>query len=702
MTRLKPTKAYPKAPDGGYGWMIVLSSFMIHFLADGITYTFGIFYVELLKHFKAGKGITAWVPSIMTGITYGIGPIASGLTNKYGCRTITIVGALFASFGLVTSVIAPNVTYLFFSIGICAGAGFGLIYLPAIVSVTCYFEKRRAFATGIAVCGSGIGSAAFAPLTEWLIRLYGWRGGLLIIASLLLNCCVFGALLRPLEETESDEDEDQVNADNNNNVDSCKKIIEEPINDSKVTPRNVILAKKITAEKPENNARDIGTIMINTSFSNIDGPVVGSVSSLALGNNIQNDQTRLPMLTISEPLSPSRHSICALYPPMTGQLQPSGELAEKHENLNIGNNLMNGLTIANGNTNNYLMQQNLKIGNDKNQFNSTQQENQVANMESCNTTCRRKHSVTSSCGILYRRDIFYSASLMHLNLPTNHNPNNKLSYSASTSAVNDLSTSSIGSDANPDTRASIEKSMFKFSCMSDWLAFLCSAEVRDTLDEMMNFRLLRNPIFLVFSISNLLTSLGFYVPHIYIKDRVVGLQLASDSEASNLLAIMGIASTIGRLIFGFISDLQVINRLLLFNCCISLCGLTTILSSFVQTYTYMALYCAIFGITCGAYVSLTSVILVDLLGIEKLTNAFGLVLLFQGVACLIGPPIVGWMFDLTGSYDPGFSWAGSMILIGGLILFLLPYLAHGRFKLTLHNNKRKTPKVVVNDSLVVA
>lgn len=83
MTRLKPTKAYPKAPDGGYGWMIVLSSFMIHFLADGITYTFGIFYVELLKHFKAGKGITAWVPSIMTGITYGIGKIKINHSNYY-------------------------------------------------------------------------------------------------------------------------------------------------------------------------------------------------------------------------------------------------------------------------------------------------------------------------------------------------------------------------------------------------------------------------------------------------------------------------------------------------------------------------------------------------------------------------------------------------------------------------------------------
>ena len=41
------------------------------------------------------------------------------------------------------------------------------------------------------------------------------------------------------------------------------------------------------------------------------------------------------------------------------------------------------------------------------------------------------------------------------------------------------------------------------------------------------------------------------------------------------------------------------------------------------------------------YVSLTSVVLVDLLGLEMLTNSFGLVLMFQGIATLIGPPIAG-------------------------------------------------------------
>ena len=81
------------------------------------------------------------------------------------------------------------------------GLGLGLAYLPAIVSVSYYFEKKRAFATGIAVCGSGVGTFVFAPLTALLIDMYGWKGAMLICAGLLLNCVVMGALFRPLEET---------------------------------------------------------------------------------------------------------------------------------------------------------------------------------------------------------------------------------------------------------------------------------------------------------------------------------------------------------------------------------------------------------------------------------------------------------------------------------------------------------------------
>lgn len=93
-----------------------------------------------------------------------------------------------------------NVYNLYTSEFLCSsGIGFGLMYLPAIVAVSVYFEERRAFATGIAVCGSGIGTFILAPLTDFLLYEYNWSWTLLILGGLILNGIVFGALVRPLE-----------------------------------------------------------------------------------------------------------------------------------------------------------------------------------------------------------------------------------------------------------------------------------------------------------------------------------------------------------------------------------------------------------------------------------------------------------------------------------------------------------------------
>ena len=80
------------------------------------------------------------------------------------------------------------------------------MYLPAVVMVGYYFDKRRAFATGIAVCGSGIGSFIFAPLGELLISQYGWKGALWIVGGICLNGTVCGALFRPLKKTKTVKD----------------------------------------------------------------------------------------------------------------------------------------------------------------------------------------------------------------------------------------------------------------------------------------------------------------------------------------------------------------------------------------------------------------------------------------------------------------------------------------------------------------
>lgn len=74
-----------------------------------------------------------------------------------------------------------------------------MIYAPSIITVGFYFERWRALATGVAVCGSGIGTFLLAPLSQITIEHFGWKGALLIQAGIILICAICGALFRPLK-----------------------------------------------------------------------------------------------------------------------------------------------------------------------------------------------------------------------------------------------------------------------------------------------------------------------------------------------------------------------------------------------------------------------------------------------------------------------------------------------------------------------
>lgn len=47
------------------------------FIADGVTYTLGLFYVEFLDYFKSGKSETSWIASILVGVTLCSGKFSS-------------------------------------------------------------------------------------------------------------------------------------------------------------------------------------------------------------------------------------------------------------------------------------------------------------------------------------------------------------------------------------------------------------------------------------------------------------------------------------------------------------------------------------------------------------------------------------------------------------------------------------------------
>ncbi|CAF4416237.1 unnamed protein product [Rotaria sp. Silwood2] len=195
-------------PDGGWGWFIVFASFMIHFIMDGITYSMGdLFLRPMMVNLNKTRGSVSTIFGILPAITLVTGPISTIFTNTYGCRTVTIVGSCIAAVSFLVSYFWANLWFYYLTIGILGGIGFGLIYLPAIVSVGFYFERKRSFAMGISVCGSGLGTLVFPAVMPYVMNAPLWfdyEGVLLLEAAIILTCIIFGIFMIPLPQEPSE------------------------------------------------------------------------------------------------------------------------------------------------------------------------------------------------------------------------------------------------------------------------------------------------------------------------------------------------------------------------------------------------------------------------------------------------------------------------------------------------------------------
>ncbi|XP_066136046.1 monocarboxylate transporter 14 isoform X4 [Saccopteryx bilineata] len=182
----KTLKPHPNI-DGGWAWMMVLSSFFVHILVMGSQMALGVLNVEWLEEFHQSRGLTAWVSSLSMGITLIVGPFIGLFINTCGCRRTAIIGGLVNSLGWVLSAYAANVHYLFITFGVTAGFGSGMAYLPAVVMVGRYFQKRRALAQGLSTTGTGFGTFLMTLLLKYLCAEYGWRNAMFIQGAVSLN-----------------------------------------------------------------------------------------------------------------------------------------------------------------------------------------------------------------------------------------------------------------------------------------------------------------------------------------------------------------------------------------------------------------------------------------------------------------------------------------------------------------------------------
>lgn len=181
---------------------------------------------------------------------------------------------------------------------------------------------------------------------------------------------------------------------------------------------------------------------------------------------------------------------------------------------------------------------------------------------------KSSHRSIAKSGTMSRPDILYQGSLLNIHR-----------------SVHDVShTGTVGSDADrygsfrPINGAPSVDSETHNDANGDsgaeGASHCCGVIKRQlrTFAQIMSFDLFADPIFIVFTVSNFCTSIGFNVPYVYMAVRAGVLDI-SPSDASQLISIIGIANTVGRIVLGYLADKPWVNRLTVYNWCLTTCGI---------------------------------------------------------------------------------------------------------------------------------
>ena len=141
-----------------------------------------------------------------------------------------------------------------------------------------------------------------------------------------------------------------------------------------------------------------------------------------------------------------------------------------------------------------------------------------------------------------------------------------------------------------------------------------------------------------------------------------------------VLSVIGVSNTVGRILTGWLADRPWVDSLTLCSCSLVLSSGCVFIFPFLSSYPLFLSMAAVFGLFVAAYISTTSIILVDLVGIEQLTSSFGLVTMFRGAAAILGPPLAGAIFEATQSFKYSFILASSFFLAAGIFSFAADFV----------------------------
>lgn len=146
----------------------------------------------------------------------------------------------------------------------------------------------------------------------------------------------------------------------------------------------------------------------------------------------------------------------------------------------------------------------------------------------------------------------------------------------------------------------------------------------------------------------------------YMKDK--GL---TDKHGSHLVSAVGIVAIFGEIGYGYMGDSKRISPLYLYACSLSLAGLSQLLIPLaIKKYSLLVVLMIFISFLQCAQEVLMPILCIKFAGTQNFANAYGMLLLSQGISSLVGPPILGkFRFQLKKNFFQSKSFLSIQVLL---------------------------------------
>ncbi|CAH2083411.1 unnamed protein product [Euphydryas editha] len=206
-----------------------------------------------------------------------------------------------------------------------------------------------------------------------------------------------------------------------------------------------------------------------------------------------------------------------------------------------------------------------------------------------------------------------------------------------------------------------------------YCCFCCKRKEKKEKNKFFDVTLLADPTYLVILISSSTVAISCTNFIILLPSHAQNIGF-DKTRGAYLLSAVSALDLVGRIGGSALCDLSFMPKSFYFVGGLLFSGISLIIIPFLESYTAISIMCAFFGLASGVNNSVTTLVMAEILGVDRLMSTYGISLFVNGCLQLVGPPLCGLWYEYDKNFTKMFITFGIIFILGASLWLLMPII----------------------------